>query len=304
MKNDHSSNQGILLVLDVTTSSMLAFNPDGTFIKTVLAGCGGTPDGIAIDAANRQIYWTNMGEHWDQNDGFIERIDFDGSNRTVIVPKGATFTPKQLQLDLDNRLMYWCDREGMKVMKCGMDGSGLTTLVISGQGIEDRMDENNHCVGIAVDVKRGQVYWSQKGAPNGGTGRILRTGTDLPAGADPANRPDLEVVIANLPEPIDLDILHETAELFWTDRGDPPKGNTLNSASIKEGDLTETKILTGGFNEAIGLALDVKHDRAFVADLAGNIYSSHLDGTDKRKIFGGSEKHMFTGIAYLADGLE
>ena len=33
------------------------------------------------------------------NDGSIERADLDGQNRTMIVPPGGTFTPKQIHLD-------------------------------------------------------------------------------------------------------------------------------------------------------------------------------------------------------------
>lgn len=301
MKNEHALNQGTLLVLDVASSSILAFKTDGTPVKTILAGLGGTPDGIAIDAVNHHIYWTNMGEHWDQNNGFIERVDFNGSNRSTIIPTGSTFTPKQLQLDLENRYIYWCDREGMKVMRAGMDGSDISTLIISGDGSEDRQDEMKHCVGVAIDSKREHLYWTQKGSPKSGTGRIFRAGLALPDGADPANRPDVEIVFDHLPEPIDLDIPRETDQLFWTDRGAPPEGNTLNRTSIKEGDPLQPQILTVGLKEAIGLAIDVANNRAFVVDLGGNIYCSHLDGTGHHKIFKGSEKHMFTGIAYIPE---
>ena len=34
----------------------------------------------------------------------------------------------------------------------------------------------------------------------------------------------------DLPEPIDLEIDHTTRTLYWTDRGDPPHGNTVNRA--------------------------------------------------------------------------
>jgi hypothetical protein len=47
-----------------------------------------------------------MGAEWSKNDGFIDRVDFDGSNRTTIVPEGATFTPKQLQIDAEAGLIY------------------------------------------------------------------------------------------------------------------------------------------------------------------------------------------------------
>src|SRR5438309_3968028 len=56
-----------------------------------------------------------------------------GSNRVTIVPPGGTFTPKQLQLEPVGRKLYWCDREGMRVMRCDLDGSNVETLVQTGQ---------------------------------------------------------------------------------------------------------------------------------------------------------------------------
>jgi hypothetical protein len=44
------------------------------------------------------------------NDGCIERADLDGQNRTIVIPQGSTFTPKQLYLDKKNGKLYWCDR--------------------------------------------------------------------------------------------------------------------------------------------------------------------------------------------------
>jgi hypothetical protein len=63
------------------------------------------------------------------NDGCIERADLDGQNRTMIVPPGGTFTPKQLHLDSENGKLYWSDREGMRVMRSNLDGSKIETLV-------------------------------------------------------------------------------------------------------------------------------------------------------------------------------
>lgn len=243
-----------------------------------------------------------MGEHWEQNDGFIERIDFDGSNRTVLVPPGATYTPKQLVLDLHARKMYWADREGMKIMRANLDGSAITPLIITGEGPVDRLDQRRHCVGIAIDHKRGMLYWTQKGAPNSGTGRILRAPLGLPEGFGPQNRPDIDVFMNDLPEPIDLDINPLTDELYWTDRGDPPVGNTLNRISLlKKGD-EEPDILMAELKEAIGLALDVPNNRVFVTDLGGFIYSSDLEGGDFRTLYaGGPGPHLLTGIALFPE---
>ena len=306
MANKKPSSPARLIVLDGIKGKMLVFDTEGNLLRTLVDVTGGTPDGIAIDPFQRQIYWTNMGEHWEQNDGFIERIDFDGSNRTMIIPKGGTTTPKQLELDLTNKLIYWCDREGMRVMRSRMDGSAITTLVVAGQGKEDQKDETKHCVGIAIDHRRGQIYWTQKGAPNSGTGRILRAGIELSSGEGPAKRTDIDVVFDQLPEPIDLEIEVDGDWLYWTDRGDPPKGNTLNRAYIA-GDHKDdgaVEMLDGNLKEGIGLALDKRNNRAFVTDLGGNIYEFSLDGMQRKLLYAGKDGQGFTGIAYVAEGLE
>jgi hypothetical protein len=35
-----------------------------------------------------------------------------------------------------------------------------------------------------------------------------------------------------VPEPIDLELDLKNRVLYWTDRGDPPRGNTVNRAPI------------------------------------------------------------------------
>jgi hypothetical protein len=294
-----------LLVLDPKNGRILSLTPEGTEIKIVAEGCG-KADGIEVDPVNRQIYWTNMGEqtpnteHFYQNDGTIERIDYDGSNRTIIVPKGKTFTPKQLTLDIQNRKVYWCDREGMRVMCVDMDGNNLTTLIESGRTEKDREDETRHCVGIALDIERGLIYWSQKGPAKGGLGRIFRAGLRLPAGADPAKRKDIDILWDFLPEPIDLKLDHENGYLYWTDRGSPPDGNTLNRASVIQ-IPPHPELLVGWLKEAIGLTLDPENNRAFFGDLGGNIYVSHLDGSNSHIIY--ATDTCFTGITYVPTGL-
>src|SRR6476646_1422321 len=69
-----------------------------------------------------------------------------------------------------------------------------------------------------------------KGPSNGGRGKILRAAVDIPAGHTAADRGDIEVLFDGLPEPIDLDLDLDTRMLYWTDRGDPPLGNTVNRA--------------------------------------------------------------------------
>ena len=95
-----------------------------------------------------------MGADVKCNDGSIERADLDGKNRTTIVPKGGTFTPKQLTLDRKSGKIYWCDREGMRVMRCNLDGSEIETLVDTSKGDpRPGADAEKWCVGIALDAR-------------------------------------------------------------------------------------------------------------------------------------------------------
>ena len=68
------------------------------------------------------------------------------------------------------------------------------------------------------------VYWTQKGEDDAGLGRILRANIELPAGQSASNRTDIEVLFDGLPEPIDLELDLKNRLLYWTDRGDPPRG--------------------------------------------------------------------------------
>jgi len=284
---------GRLFVLELNAGRIQSMNPDGTDNKTIVTDCRFC-DGIVVDVEAGHIYWTNMGVP-SQNDGSIERADLDGGNRQVIVPQGATFTPKQIHLEKENRKLYWCDREGMRVMRCNLDGSQIETLVEAGRGDADRRDQTRWCVGITVDPKRQKIYWTQKGPSKGNKGRIFRANVEIPHGQSAAARTDVEVLFDDLPEPIDLELDLENRVLYWTDRGDPPRGNTVNRASIDA--RTETpEILVSHLMEGIGIALDVPGDRMFVTDFAGSIYSANLDGSNERNFL--YAQGNLTGIAY------
>jgi len=284
---------GRLFLLELSGGRIHSMNPDGSDRKTIVTDCR-LPDGVVVDARLGHIYWTNMGVP-DLNDGSIERADLDGRNRKMIVPPGATFTPKQMQLDKKNGKLYWCDREGMRVMRCNLDGSLIETLVETGRGEADRRDQTRWCVGIAIDPKRGQIYWTQKGPDNGELGRIFRAGIDLPWGESPDERTDIEVFYDRLPEPIDLDLDLENRVLYWTDRGDPPRGNTVNRASI-DAKPQAPEIVVTHLMEGIGIALDLPRNRMFVTDFAGSLYVARLDGSKERTLL--YAQGNLTGVAY------
>jgi DNA-binding beta-propeller fold protein YncE len=289
---------GRLFFLNLSAGRVLTANPDGSDLKVIVSEGRRLPDGIVVDVAAGHIYWTNMGNP-SANDGSIERADLDGKNLTHIIPPGGAFTPKQLQLDKKNGKLYWSDREGMRVMRANLDGSKIETLVDTGQG-EGRPGKEirKWCVGIALDVDGGKLYWTQKGPDNAGQGRIFRANLEIPKGQTPASRKDIELLFDGLPEPIDLDLDLANRIMYWTDRGDPPRGNTVNRAPMDPtpGVKTEPEIVFTNLMEGIGLALDLTGGRMFITDLGGSVYGANLDGSDKKMLF--FAEGNLSGIAY------
>lgn len=257
------------------------------------------PDGI--DVFDNKIFWTDMGTP-PKNDGAVYSANLDGSDIKAIVPPGMVHTPKQLIVEPVGKKLYFCDREGYRVMRCNLDGFGLETLVQTADWQKEQKDESYWCVGIAASRKLGKVFWTQKGPSKAGKGRIFSASLDTPQ--DPAARTDIEVIMADLSEPIDLELDDENGILYWTDRGELPLGNTLNKKTlVGEVPAAEKKlgrqILAQGFCEAIGLKLDKNKDCIWVTDIGGNIWKcNHSRATLKEKVFAG-ETGAYTGLTFI-----
>src|SRR5437660_1218571 len=151
---------GRLFVLDVSGRRVFSVNPDGSDRKILVTDCP-LPDGVVVDAEAGHLYWTNMGVP-SLNDGSIERADLDGQNRTTLVPEAATFTPKQLQLDKANGLLYWTDRgdppRGNTVNRAPVDaqpGRAREPEIVFTHLMEG--------IGIALDVRGDRMFMTDFG---------------------------------------------------------------------------------------------------------------------------------------------
>jgi hypothetical protein len=298
-KTTAKATRARLFFLSASSGEVFSANPDGSDVKVIVSEGRRMPDGIVVETVAGHLYWTNMGNPT-ANDGSIERSDLDGKNVIHIVSPGGTFTPKQLQLDEKNRKLYWCDREGMRVMRANLDGSDIETLIDTSEG-DTRPGKviKKWCVGIALDVEAGKLYWTQKGSDNAGEGRIFRANLEIPKGQTAADRKDIELLYGGLPEPIDLELDLANRTIYWTDRGDPPRGNTVNRAPMDPAQgngKKEPVVIFDHLMEGIGIALDLKGGRMFLTDLGGSVYSANLDGSNKKTLLG-AEGNL-TGIAY------
>jgi len=279
--------------------SVMATDVEGPRARTIVADAGQGPDGIALDMEHGHIYWTGMGVPAN-DDGFVRRSNLDGSNVVTVIPAGGTYTPKQLKIDHENGKLYFSDREGMRVMRSNLDGSMIETLVTTGSGATDRRDNSKWCVGIALDLAGGYVYWSQKGPDNGMVGSLRRAHLAMPQGETSTNRSDIEVLFSGLPEPIDIDLDLESRRIYWTDRGD----DTINRAPIEipsgatAANRTDRQILIRGVREAIGVTLDLARGKLyFTGGTGGRVGMANLDGSGAMDLLTGSAG--LTGIAVV-----
>ncbi|KAH7014561.1 uncharacterized protein B0I36DRAFT_338893 [Microdochium trichocladiopsis] len=270
------------------------------------------PDGIAVHGD--RMYWTAMGVPGD-NDGAVYSARLrDGGDIRTVIPVGKVHTPKQLHIDAVSGKIYFCDREGLRVHRCDLDGSRHEILVQTGdwETEPDKVaDPRNWPVGIAVSSRLGRMFWTQKGPSKGFQGRIFSAPLELPPDSTPSTREDIELVASGLPEPIDLAIDEDGEEvvLYWTDRGEIPFGNTLSRKTITtntkttDGRVPEAEaklgreILAQGFGEAIGLCLDKARRRVYVADMAGRLWDCPMDAPGPKEKIYESSGHAYTGIA-------
>lgn len=284
-------------------------------VWNVLVDHEALPDGIAISKRSKRLFWTLMATPG-KFDGKVRSCNFDGSDVRTVVEGDNINTLKQIIVH-DNgtkEQLYFCDREGMKVWRSDLDGSNLETLISSGDPATQMADQTRHIVGIAVSEKEQKFYWTQKGPSKAVQGRILRANLQFSKGTDANSRDDIEVVLQDLPEPIDLELDDEKQVLYWTDRGELPLGNTINR--VKLSDLHPGKSAAGkrgqgydvvarNLHEAIGLALDVKNRHIYSTDLGGSVYRFDMDADSVhqatvQEIYRKQGSGAFTGIALVS----
>ena len=169
------------------------------------------------------------------NDGSILRSDLDGRNMTTIVPPGGTFTPKQLQIEKTNGKLYWSRPRGhaRDARQPRRFAHRDARRYEPGRPAPRRPTRRRWCVGIAVDADGGKFYWTQKGRTTRGRAPLHAPTSTIPAGQTAADSARYRAALrqpagADRPRPRSP----QPARSYWTDRGDPPRGNTVNRAPL------------------------------------------------------------------------
>lgn len=305
-----ASTASRILVLDIGLSSPTPTPQSGAILEITRDGAARTlvdglsmPDGLVVDRETQRMFWTCMGLPG-KNDGAVYSANIDGSDCKIVVAPGVVNTPKQLVNDALNKRLYFCDREGAGVFRCGYDGSNLQRI-LSGVGVESNgVDELKWCVGVAPVSSVGKLFWSQKGPSKGGKGRIFSA--KLPSlDENCVNVESIQCLLDSLPEPIDLEYDDQSQELYWTDRGEISFGNSLNKVKLDgRGELAPVEdahghqVVARNFHEAIGLKLVPDTEEIVVTDLGGSVYVVDRRSGSKTVLFSDKQK-AFTGVSYV-----
>ena len=102
---------------------------DGTDRHILVQGDGLTwPNGLSIDYHAKKLYWA------DARTDSIECVDFDGTNRTVIV-QGLTHP---FGLDVHNGFIYWTDWSSKNIQRASI--ADPTSVVVLRSGLEGLME--------------------------------------------------------------------------------------------------------------------------------------------------------------------
>lgn len=270
----------VLFWVDAVSSRVWRANADGGTDRRLLAGALSiaAPDGITVDLTDGFVYWTNMGTPvGGAGVGSLQRMRLEDETIETVIPVGTTSTPKQINIDNQARQLYWSDRDSM-VWRSELDGS-QPEVILSRHSIVQP-------AGMGLDVAKRQMYITDRAS-----GRLYRVGFDMPEGATPENRPDVEllVVYSNplrgaMPLNIAMDL--NERRLYWTDRErgviftmgmDIPAGSTPQ-------DRTDIKILLDGLVDPVGIALDDVTKRLYFTELSGRVSRVNLDGSNQEVI--------------------
>lgn len=197
-----------------------------------------TPVGIFADPAESKLYWI------DASLDVIRRSDLVGLNVEDVVTAGLD-RPQSLVV-FDSKV-YWTDWGFDRVVRANLDGSDIEVI----------RDGASNPYGLAIDVVRRKLYWSETDFQ---TGAIRRCELN---GADP------ELVFGNLPAVTGIAIDDAGERLFWVNWGD----SRLQTASL-DGGVPETLYLIGDFTESLSLF----RDSLYWTDSQGDVFRADADG--------------------------
>lgn len=216
----------------------------------------GTPHAKA-----QKIYWTQIFP-----DARILRANLNGSEVEDIVTGLSDL--RGIAIDVDARTMYWIDTGAGKIQRANLDGSEVQDIIT--EGLVDPE-------GIAIDAKRGSIYWYD-------AGKIRRANLDGSDVQEVLHFDPLSTVGG-------IAIDSPGARIYWI--GAPTLGGTglihranLDGSNIE--DLVEGNVnFIAGDGIALARELGKMYWTSFGLLAASSIQRANLDGSQVEQVLGG-----------------
>ena len=227
---------------------------------------------LAIDITDEKLYWV---EKTGNRTGRIRRANLDGTNMQLV--KNLKSVPRRIAIDAVNAKLYLVNSWG-KIQRLNFDGSGFKPNLITDLKAPKY---------LALDIKRGKVYWIEKTSRR--TGKIRRanldgtsieliknlTGTPLGFAVDSVNgkiyltnawgkvqrlnlngsnfQPNL---LTGLKSPREITVDVVGSKLYWTEKG------SIRRAGLKGENVQD---IATGLGTPTGIALSVPWTQTAIA---------------------------------------
>jgi hypothetical protein len=145
---------GRMYFTDTFASVIVSANLNGSDAQTIVDDFGEEPLGVAIDSANRKLYWTDRQG--------VKRSNLYGGELELLTTSAAR---GYIALDVPAQRMYWADRPTGRIKTAAMAPGAIVTILVDHQAAP---------FGMAVDPAGGKLYWLELNK----TDKIVRSNLD------------------------------------------------------------------------------------------------------------------------------
>lgn len=274
-----TDNQSKIYWANNTNDTIQKSNIDGTDIETIRFRKDTYVFGLAVDATDGKIYWTELAfdvTHTVVVFRGIMRANLDGSNVEIFLTEAdGVVHPAEVQLDIAGGKIYWTDAGnqfvGGRIHRANLDGTNVELLIdIISLRAPDYSAANGYeftqVWGFALDMANGRIYWTDFFA------RDIHS-SDL----DGSNVVQLVTGLSGA-RGIALDVVGDKMYFVTGDFGNEVKRANLDGSGEE---VIIDKDLGTRLKNPFQIELDTASNHLYFTDMdEGLIYRANLDGSN------------------------
>ena len=212
-----------------------------------------------------------------------ERDPNNNCSMWISVTVAASVTTNDVGTTHPRPSIYWVAwSASTTIQRAGLDGSNVT----------DVLTELDFPSGIAVDIERGKIYWTESGEWDALGNPIRATGKIQCADLDGSN---VTALVTGLDDPRGIALDVAGGKMYWTVPGEVNRATQTFTGKIQCADLdgsNVTDLITGLEPPRGGIALDVS---------GGKIYWTDWDKIQCADLDGSNVTALVTGLYNLSD---